>query len=94
MRYAFIKNHREEFSVRLMCQTLKVSRSGYYAWRDRPISERGQTNQQVVAEIREIHWESRQTYGSPRIHAELRFRGHEINRKRVERLMRLYRSLL
>lgn len=73
-----------------MCQTLKVSRSGYYAWRNRPPSERDRVNQQVVTEIREIHQASRQTYGSPRIHAELRFRGYQINHKRVERLMRLH----
>jgi len=90
MRYEFIDSHREEFAVHLMCQTLQVSRSGYYAWRDRPPSERDRVNQQVVTEIREVHQESRQTYGSPRIYAELRFRGHKINHKRVERLMRLH----
>jgi transposase InsO family protein len=54
-----------------MCCVMDVSTSGYYAWRDRPVSERAQANQKLVAEIRDIHAESHQTYGSPRVHAEL-----------------------
>jgi putative transposase len=48
---------------------MEVSPSGYYAWRDRPLSERGRANQKLVTEIRDIHTKSRETYGSPRIHA-------------------------
>jgi transposase InsO family protein len=65
-----------------------VSTSGYYAWRDRPLSERTQVNQELVTEIRAIHAESRQTYGSPRIHAELFGRGFQVSKNRVTRLMR------
>jgi len=90
VRYEFIDRHREEFTVNVLCHTLNVSRSGYYAWRDRPLSERDWVNQSIVTEMRAIHRESRQTYGSPRVYAELRFRGYPINRKRVERLMRLH----
>jgi len=65
-----------------------VSTSGYYAWRDRPPSKRTQVNQELVTEIRAIHAESRQTYGSPRIHAELFGRCFQVSKNRVIRLMR------
>lgn len=68
---------------------MEVSTSGYYAWRDRPPSERAQANQKLVAEIRDIHAESRQTYGSPRVHAELVARGFSVGKNRVARLMRV-----
>ena len=54
-------------SVNRMCEVLKVSRSGYYAWRTRPASEREMANQEILREIRTVHRESDQTYGSPRI---------------------------
>ena len=66
-----------------------MSRSGYHAWLDRPRSERSQENAQLLKEIREIHQESYQAYGSPRVHAELRRRGKNCGRHRVARLMRL-----
>jgi putative transposase len=50
---------------------LNVSRSGYYDWRHRPISPRAQDNELLLKHIQEIHNESRKTYGSPRVHAEL-----------------------
>jgi len=68
---------------------MEVSTSGYYAWRDRPVSERRQANLKLVAEIRDIHAESRQTYGSPRVHAELVARGFPVGKNRVARLMRV-----
>jgi putative transposase len=71
------------------CRVLKVSRSGYYEWRDRPLSERAQENELLVKYIEQIHADSRGTYGSPRVHAELTLGlGLPVNRKRVERLMR------
>jgi putative transposase len=74
--------------VSMMCEVLEVSRSGYYAWRDRGPSERAKQNVELVGEIVEIHAASRRTYGSPRVHAELRERGFEVSRKRVEKQMR------
>jgi transposase InsO family protein len=68
---------------------MEVSTSGYYAWRDRPVSERAQANQKLVSEIRDIHAKSRQTYGSPRVHAELVARGFQVGKNRVARLMRV-----
>lgn len=68
---------------------MEVARSGYYAWRKRPVSRRAVVNAAICAEIRVIHQESRGTYGSPRVQAELHARGQGCNHKRVARLMRL-----
>ena len=84
----FVEEHRQEFDITLMCHLLKVSRSGYYQWRKRQPSARKMADEELVEEIKEIFAESGQTYGSPRIHIELRERGIRCGRKRVERLMR------
>ena len=84
-----MKLYESEFGVKPMCQVLGISRSGYYAWRSRPDSQRAQANQRLLVQIREEYQLSRKTYGSPRIHASLRRRGVRCSRKRVARLMRL-----
>jgi putative transposase len=76
------------FSIRAMCRVLEVSPSGYYAWRRRVVSVRKREDEQLQQRIRTIHLLSRQTYGAPRIHMELREEGTRIGRKRVARLMR------
>ena len=76
------------FSIGAMCRVLEVSASGYYAWRRRMISARSREDQGLRQTIRAIHARSRQTYGSPRIHAELKEEGTRVGRKRVARLMR------
>jgi transposase InsO family protein len=91
MKYKYIDSYRSEFEVGKMCRALRVSRSGYYAWRKKPVSDREKENEKFAAEIIEIHKKSRHTYGSPRIHAELRERGYGIGRNRVARLMREHR---
>jgi putative transposase len=78
---------REAFSVRRMCNLLEVSASGYYAWRERPPSQRAKANDALVKEIQAIHDQSHQTYGSPRVHAELVNRGFRVGKNRVARLM-------
>jgi putative transposase len=88
VKFQFIATHQDEFPVRRMCRMLRVSASAYYAWRSRPPSLRQSQNAALLAEIRQVHERSRQTYGSPRIHAELRAQGHRCNHKRIERLMR------
>lgn len=88
MRYQFIQAHQEEFPVQRLCSVLGVSPSGYYAWRERPVSVRRQANQKLMLEIRAIHNRSRKTYGSPRVHAELRASGFRASKNRVARLMR------
>lgn len=79
--------NRDAFPIRTMCQVLAVSPSGYYAWRTRPPSARARANEALTVEIRALHAESRQRYGSRKVHAKLR-RHRRVNHKRVARLMR------
>ena len=88
MKYRAIKDHASRFPVRLMCRMLKVSAAGFYAWSNRPESERTRTNRTLLVEIRAIHERSRRTYGSPSIFDRLRRRGYRISEKRVAHLMR------
>jgi len=71
-----------------MCQVLDVSVSGYYAWRQRPLSCRAKANQRLLAQIKSIHQSSYHSYGSPRVHAELVAQGVQCGCNRVARLMR------
>jgi putative transposase len=71
-----------------MCLLFSVSRSGYYSWLTRGKSLRDQENEIVLKQIRRIHQESHQTYGSPRIRSALRQQGIRCSRKRIARLMR------
>lgn len=89
-RWDFVSAHAEAFGVQRICRVLEVSRSGYYRWiaGAEARAERQAADDALVAEIREIHTEHKETYGIRRIHAELRGFGHSVNRKRVERLMR------
>jgi putative transposase len=71
-----------------MCRVLGVSKAGYYAWRDRAPSARAEADQCLAREIRAVHRRSRATYGSPRVHAELRAQGVRVSAKRGARVMR------
>lgn len=86
--FRFVERERASFPVTTMCRVLGVSPSGYWAWANRPPSERARRDAGLTAEIRRIHERSRGTYGVPRVHAELRFEGTRCGRKRVARLMR------
>jgi transposase InsO family protein len=88
MKYGFIEEHRSTFSVEKMCQTLEVSRSGYYRWLQKPKSKREEANETLLEEIRKVHKASGETYGSPRITDELRANGHKCSENRIARLMR------
>ena len=88
MKFAFIEHHRHEFPVQQMCELLAVSSSGFYAWLEREPGHREQENRCLTEQIRVLHQRSRQTYGSPRIHADLQEMGQMVSRKRVARLMR------
>ena len=81
--------HQDEFPIRRMCRVLAVTPSGYYAWRDRPESAQARANRKLVQEIRAVHAKSRGTYGSLRVHADLRLRGFRVGKNRIARLMRL-----
>jgi putative transposase len=86
--FRFIDAERAHLPVALLCRMLGVSRSGYYDWKGRSPSMRSRQDAALTAKIREIHRRSRETYGSPRVHAELRALGARCSRKRVERLMK------
>lgn len=87
MRYACIARHRDEFAVALICRVLAVSRAGFYAWLQRPPSPRATTDARLRVAIRTILAESQRSYGSPRVHRELRAQAVRCGRKRVVRLM-------
>ena len=86
--FQFIEREKARHSIQALCRVLQVSSSGYYAWRHRPPSQRAQADERLTAQIATIHATSRQTYGSPRIHAELGDAGMHCGRKCVARLMR------
>jgi transposase InsO family protein len=88
MKYAAIEVHRAQFSVRLMCRVLGISRAGFYASGKRAASARAKRDEELCIQIRAVHQQSRRTYGSPRVHAELHAQGERCGRKRVARLMR------
>ncbi len=71
-----------------MCRLLRVSRSGFYAWQQRPPSAREMANRRLSKEIRTIHHEVNGSYGHRRIKAEMTAMGHACGRHRVARLMR------
>ena len=74
LRFQFIDDHREEWPMTLRCDVLEVRRSGFYAWRNRPVSVRSIRQANVVSEIKQIHSEThKDVYGSPRMHLEQPF---------------------
>jgi putative transposase len=85
--FEFIHAEKANYSVTELCANLDVSRSGYHRWRNAPPSQRRRDDERLGAEIRAIHRRSRERYGSPRVHAELRAQGRSVSRKRVARLM-------
>jgi putative transposase len=89
VRFAFVDARREEFPVTLMCETLDVSRAGYYAWRDRPAGAREARRIGLTAQIHAAHEHSRGTYGSPRIAVELKAGGVDVCENTVARYMRM-----
>ena len=76
------------FPIATMARVLGMSRAGFYAWRQRPPSSHAVANAALPKRIRTVHASSRQTYGAPRVHADLRGRGERHGRKRIARLMR------
>lgn len=85
----YMEANRSKYPVAKMAQWLNVSRSGYYAWRKRHPSLRDMENRHLLEEIRRIHKEYRQVYGSRKMTQELNNRlNKQVNHKRVERIMR------
>lgn len=81
--------NQAELPVRTMCRALGVSTSGFYAWRDRKPSPRAMANAVMTERIRQIHTDSYESYGMPRVREELQEQGQVISRKRIARLMRV-----
>src|SRR5204863_2324298 len=89
MIYTFIAVRCADLPVATCCRVMKVSTSGYYQWLAQPCSDRDYDDALMTNAIVDIHRMSRRSYGSPRVHAELRLgAGIRCSRKRVERLMR------
>ncbi len=88
MRYAFITKHRRQYPLARLCDMLEVSVSGYHDWLDRPESNRSRENRMLTAKIKRYHQQSRQIYGSPKIHEDLVSEGKTISINRVARLMK------
>jgi transposase InsO family protein len=88
VRFNFIHERREAFAVQMMCDMLEVSRSGYYAWRDRPICIRRQRRVELIEKIKEVFEESRGSYGSPRATVELKEARIEVSENTVAKYMR------
>lgn len=87
--FAFIEAEKAHYPITMCCRLLGVSRSGYYAWRQRPPCARAKADHALGQRICAIHTASRGTYGAPRVHAELRETGIYCARKRVARLLRI-----
>ena len=85
MKYAWIENHRDEYTVSRLCRVLSVSRSGYCQWRVRTPSSRELANQLLDARVAVIHRDSRRSYGRPRITQQLRNQGEFVGAERVRR---------
>ncbi|MEX2552319.1 MAG: IS3 family transposase [Actinomycetota bacterium] len=88
VKFAFIKEHLREFPVEVSCDVLEVSRSGYYAWRDRPASERVRRRAELAEKIRQVHQENRAVYGSPRVCQALNAQGESVCENTVAEIMK------
>ena len=87
MRFAFVKDNRSGYPVAVLCDVLEVSRSGFYAWLGRPQSARAKRRQELAGQVEAVHRESRGTYGSPRVAAELKARGVKACENTVAKVM-------
>jgi transposase InsO family protein len=84
----FIAAEKALYPIGLLCEVLEVTRSGYYAWVDRPVSPKKVADAQLLVAIKAALVRGRGAYGSPRIHRELRAQGLRVGKKRIKRLMR------
>jgi transposase InsO family protein len=87
MRFRFIAVEKATHSVTILCRCLRVTRSGFYAWQRRPESTHARDDRRLTVRVRASFEESKQRYGSPRIHEDLRAQHEQVSRKRVVRLM-------
>lgn len=88
MKFAFIREHRVVWPIGVMCRVLGVSRGGYFAWVNRPVSAQAQRREQLTAQVRQVHETHRKVYGSPRVHRALLAQGLTVCRNTVAKVMR------
>jgi transposase InsO family protein len=89
VKFQWIDDERGPWPVEVLCEVLEVSRSGYYAWRARPESERAQRQQELLEAMQAIHAEKhKDSYGSPRMHQQLLARGFDVSENTVAALMK------
>lgn len=88
MKFSFMEENLSEFPIDLTCQVLEVSRSGYYAWRARPISASAERREELAAKIKVVHEQNRKAYGSPRIYQALKAAGETVCENTVAKVMR------
>ena len=86
--FELVQAEKAHYPIAVLCSVLEVSRSGFYAWQDRPEPVRKKADAALVLDIRAAHKLGRRAYGSPRVHAELAAKGVRVSKKRVARLMR------
>ena len=82
-----IRKHEQDYRVVMMCRVLRVSRSGYYGWRDRPPSARAQADARLIAEVHRVFDAHKGRIGSPRITKQLRAEGQRVGKNRIARTM-------
>jgi putative transposase len=86
--FRFVDDHQAEHQITDLCRVTGVKRSSFYAWKNRAPSARAVADAGLLTDIREIHRQSRCTYGAPRVWGQLRRAGHRVGENRVARLMR------
>lgn len=91
MKYAFVRDHRLEFSVDMMCELMSISTSGFYAWLRRDPMPRDAAKAQLLRKIEDVFRGGRGGYGSPRVFRVLKGLGEKVSKSTVERLMREHR---
>ncbi|MFJ9522900.1 IS3 family transposase [Kitasatospora sp. NPDC101801] len=91
-RFQYVRDHKDAYGVKRLCQVLEVNRSSYYKWEagKQVRVRREEADRALAAEIRTAHADSDGAYGSPRVTAQLRAEGRRVNEKRVARVMRKY----
>jgi len=88
VKYAFIDQELSMYDLTVACRVLEVSRSGYYAWQERPASDRTRRRETLAAQIQSVHKENRRVYGSPRVHRALVAQGHSVCENTVAKIMK------
>ena len=88
MKFCFIQEQLKQFPLEVVCEVLQVSRSGFYAWRERPRCYRDLRREQLAGKIRTVHELHRRIYGSPRIYRFLKSGGEKVCQNTVARVMR------